>query len=75
MEEMNILHSIRLQFQDVETLEKQTIYITHIDLKKFRVKVFAHGKMILKKDINGETDDIAFIEKRIRLFLKKQGII
>lgn len=71
---MNILHSIRLQFQDVETLEKQTIYITHIDLKKFRVKVFAHGKMILKKDIN-ETDNIAFVEKRIRLFLKKQGII
>ena len=71
---MKVLHSIRLVFQDVETLEKQTIYITHIDLKKFRVKVFAHGKMILKKDIN-ETDNIAFVEKRLRLFLKKQGII
>ena len=70
---MKVLHSIRLVFQDVETLEKQTIYITHIDLKKFRVKVFAHGKMILKKDIN-ETDNIAFVEKRLRLFLKKQGI-
>ena len=43
------LHSIRLQFQDVETLEKQTVYITYINPQTFRVKVFAHGKMILKK--------------------------
>lgn len=39
---MNILHSIRLQFQDVETHDKQTVYITHIDSQKSSVKVFAN---------------------------------
>lgn len=71
---MKILKSVRVVYQDVETFEKQTVYISHIDLGKFRVKIFEHGKLILKKDING-TDDIAFIEKRLSLFLKKHKIL
>ncbi len=71
---MNILHSIRLEFQDVETLEKQTVYITYINPQTFRVKVFADGKLILEKDING-TDDMAFVEKRLSLILKKHKIL
>lgn len=73
MEGKNILHSIRLEFQDVETLEKQTVYISYINPQTFRVKVFAHGKMTLKKDMN--TDSIAFIIKRIMLLLKTEQII
>lgn len=71
---MKILKSVRVVYQDVETFEKQTVYISHIDLGKFRVKIFEHGKLILKKDING-TDDITFIEKRLSLFLKKHKIL
>jgi len=65
---MNILNSIRLEFQDVETHDKQTVYITHIDSQKSRVKVFANKQMKLKKDMDNST--IAFIVKRIMLLLK-----
>ncbi len=48
------LRSCRLQFQNPETFEVTSVYITHTDKERFRIKIFRGGKCISAKYVAAE---------------------
>lgn len=59
------LCSLRMVFENIETAEKTSVYLTQTDKNKFRVKVFRGGKCIMAN----YTEAASFAELLTKIYM------